>query len=104
MEFLSSVQCQDKTIRKGIFWTDSMQFTCKLYEGAKWCTKDGQKGPGWDEFWGNFNGFSAHGMTAKVACCACGGGNKHPLTFDKSLPGYVGVPSYPYNKVCISTI
>ena len=81
-----------------------MQFTCKLYEGAKWCTKDGQKGSGWDEFWGNFNGFSAHGMTAKVACCACGGGNKDSLTFDKSLPGYVGVPSYPYDKVCISTI
>ena len=91
--------CQDATIRNGVFWTDSMQFPCQLYEGAEWCTPEGEKGPGWDSFWGNFHGFISHGMTCKDACCGCGGGNKNPETFDENLPVYDGVPEYPYDLV-----
>ena len=76
-----------------------MHFPCQLYEGAQWCTDEGEKGPGWDSFWGSFFGFVSHGMTCKEACCGCGGGNKDPDTFDDSLPIYDGVPEYPYNMV-----
>ena len=47
-------------------------------------------------FWGELDGFTAHGMSAKEACCGCGGGNKNP---DDSEPLYNGVPSYPYAEV-----
>ena len=73
-----------------------MHFSCRLYEGAKWCTDTKQIGPGWNGFWGQLDGFTAHGMSAKEACCGCGGGNKNP---DDSEPLYSGVPSYPYAKV-----
>ena len=76
-----------------------MHFTCLLYEGADWCTRDGKKGPGWNDFWGSFQGFAAHGMNAKQACCGCGGGNKNQNTFQNNLPIYNGVPSYPYDQV-----
>ena len=76
-----------------------MHFSCELYEGADWCTPNGKEGTGWNSFWGHLNGFSAHGMNAKQACCGCGGGNKNPTTFDKTLPIYDGVPAYPYNEV-----
>ena len=76
-----------------------MHFSCTLYEGAEWCTHEGQKGPGWDDFWGNFNGFASHGMNCKQACCGCGGGNKDPDTFDDTLPVYNGIPTYPYDQV-----
>ena len=73
-----------------------MHFSCKLYEGAKWCTDNKETGPGWKGFWGQLDGFTAHGMSAREACCGCGGGNKNP---DDSEPLYNGVPSYPYAKV-----
>ena len=76
-----------------------MHFSCTLYEGAEWCTHDGQKGPGWVDFWGNFAGFAAHGYNAKEACCGCGGGNKDQKTFVDNLPIYDGVPDYPYEEV-----
>ena len=76
-----------------------MNFSCLLYEGAGWCTPDGKKGPGWDNFWGSFQGFSANGRTAKQACCGCGGGNMDPQMFQNDLPIYNGVPSYPYDQV-----
>ena len=74
-----------------------MHFSCRLYEGAKWCTDTKQIGPGWNGFWGQLDGFTAHGMSAKEACCGCGGGNKNP---DDSEPLYDGIPSYPYAEVC----
>ena len=76
-----------------------MNFTCILYEGADWCPPDGEEGSGWDHFWGHFHGFASHGMSAKQACCGCGGGNTDPNTFDNNLPIYNGVPSYPYGEV-----
>ena len=76
-----------------------MRFSCTLYEGAEWCTLEGDEGPEWNKFWGRFNGFASHGMNAKEACCGCGGGNKDPSTFDNRLPIYEGVPAYPYDQV-----
>ena len=71
-----------------------MGFTCLLYEGAEWCTHKGEKGPGWADFWPNFQKFSSHGMSAKQACCGCGGGNTDPNQFDKNSPEYNGIPPY----------
>ena len=94
-------KCRDVIIGKdntgkAVYWSDSMHFSCKLYEGAKWCTDNKQTGPGWNRFWGQLDGFTAHGMSAKDACCGCGGGNKNP---DDSEPLYGGVSSYPYAEV-----
>ena len=95
-------KCRDVIIGKDntgntVYWSDSMHFSCKLYEGARWCTDNKETGPGWNGFWGEMDGFTAHGMSAKEACCGCGGGNKNP---DDSEPLYDGVPSYPYAEIC----
>ena len=58
-----------------------------------------KQGPGWNDFWGGFQGFASHGMNAKEACCGCGGGNRDPETFQKNLPIYNGVPLYPNEQV-----
>ena len=80
-----------------MFWVDKYDFPCSLYVGAKWCTKRGGYGKGWNKFWGKFKGFKNKGKDAKKACCGCGGGNRK--WFDDTLPIYTGVLEYPYADV-----
>ena len=71
-------------------WSDDYGFDCQLYEGADWCTSQGQPGAGWcqssppdstclpnapnNKFgWGSFSEFlSASALTPGEACAGCG--------------------------------
>lgn len=71
-------------------WSDNYGFDCQLYEGADWCTSQGQPGAGWcqsshpdstclpnapnNKFgWGSFSDFlSAGTLTPGEACAGCG--------------------------------
>ena len=103
---LCEKQCQDRTVKKNKFWVDKMGFSCKLYEGAKWCTTSKGYGIGWNQMvegevrvchgWGSFEKFQRNGISAVQACCACGGGIKNPKLFSYELPTYSKVSDYPY--------
>ena len=107
MSLAGQNQCQDKTLRVGKFWVDSMNFDCTLYEGARWCTSSGGYGTGWnsndgggdEKYWEPFSGFRRQGKDAPNACCGCGGGNRNPRQFDNTLRIYRPVETYPYANV-----
>ena len=49
--------------------------TCADMRSLRACTRDGQYGAGWNAGWGDWReNADAQGVTAKQACCACGGG------------------------------
>jgi len=58
-------QCQDVTTIGGegqrIEWMNTFHETCTMYGEEKWCTEHGLLE-------------NEDGMSAKEACCACGGG------------------------------
>eukprot|EP01063_Lacrimia_lanifica_P041490 TRINITY_DN96_c0_g3_i1.p1 TRINITY_DN96_c0_g3~~TRINITY_DN96_c0_g3_i1.p1 ORF type:complete len:689 (+),score=288.07 TRINITY_DN96_c0_g3_i1:69-2135(+) len=59
-------QCTDKALADGAAWHDARgdMYTCDAYaEANNACTKKGHR-------------FANEGMTANVACCACGGGTR----------------------------
>eukprot|EP00416_Gambierdiscus_australes_P033981 CAMPEP_0171101346 /NCGR_PEP_ID=MMETSP0766_2-20121228/54731_1 /TAXON_ID=439317 /ORGANISM="Gambierdiscus australes, Strain CAWD 149" /LENGTH=584 /DNA_ID=CAMNT_0011561375 /DNA_START=267 /DNA_END=2021 /DNA_ORIENTATION=+ len=57
-------------------WRDSDGDNCDAYSRNRWCTLEGEEGPGWHrEEWGALVTFGANGFTALTACCACRGGN-----------------------------
>ena len=40
------------------FWADSAGRTCADYARGRFCTPDGDHGPGWDVRWGDFGDVS----------------------------------------------
>ena len=44
---------------------------CEIYKNNNWCSSTGGKGPGWKNFWGNFEKYAKGGQTAR-ACPQCG--------------------------------
>jgi len=58
-------------------WKDKDGDDCVAYGQNFWCTKDGRYDVVWHESWGTFDSLKdKNGISAKNACCACGGGNK----------------------------
>lgn len=54
-------------------WKDSLEHTCYEYASGQFCTPSGGYGPGWPSLF-TFEDHGIQGVTAKQACCACGGG------------------------------
>lgn len=61
--------CQDQA-----WWKSQSGRDCSDYDEGDWCTPRGTPGDGWLDEWGGFEDYKKDGMTAKEACCACGGG------------------------------
>mmetsp|Transcript_50092 Transcript_50092/g.119180 ORF Transcript_50092/g.119180 Transcript_50092/m.119180 type:complete len:1195 (-) Transcript_50092:93-3677(-) len=59
-----------------VLWQDSKLQTCSTYRRSNFCTKEGKPGDGWDNAKSPGDGFGKDeaGISADVACCACGGG------------------------------
>ena len=56
-------------------WRSVHGVTCADLRSLLACTRDGQYAGGWNPGWGDWrDNADAHGVTAKNACCACGGG------------------------------
>lgn len=56
-------------------WKSKNGNTCAMLDYLRACTASGGYGAGWNAAWGTFkDDVDAHGVTAKQACCACGGG------------------------------
>merc|ERR1712217_264132 len=72
---------------------------CEAYEEQLWCTKSGDRGSGWHEEWGVFDGFSSDGVPATEACCACGGGTVPFKQFKKLF-----VPMFLLVAIVISSL
>ena len=53
-------------------WEDSEGYNCSQYSEYGWCTKDGEKGPGWNNSWGNISDFKNDEFSALDICCQCG--------------------------------
>lgn len=73
--------CQDQS------WKDIGNFGCDDYARYNWCSKDasrcgGTSGTG--SVW-TCEQFAVGGLSAKLACCACGGGSKYWTTLSFSL-------------------
>merc|ERR1712232_704340 len=68
----TEVTCLDKPT-----WKDSEGDDCETYEEQGWCDRTGDTGSGWHEEWGTFESFKSPelGVSAREACCACGGGS-----------------------------
>eukprot|EP00928_Gymnodinium_smaydae_P052296 TRINITY_DN360_c0_g4_i1.p1 TRINITY_DN360_c0_g4~~TRINITY_DN360_c0_g4_i1.p1 ORF type:complete len:4318 (-),score=748.48 TRINITY_DN360_c0_g4_i1:161-13114(-) len=62
-------------------WSDSDFKNCSEYEVLKYCNSDGSNGAGWDSAWGTLEDYATRGVSAKKACCACGGGRKATSCF-----------------------
>jgi len=59
-------------------WTDRVDRDCRIYAELDWCselTPDGLGG-GWKSEWGTLEAFARDGVSARTACCVCGGGHK----------------------------
>eukprot|EP00928_Gymnodinium_smaydae_P092547 TRINITY_DN76441_c0_g1_i1.p1 TRINITY_DN76441_c0_g1~~TRINITY_DN76441_c0_g1_i1.p1 ORF type:complete len:443 (-),score=98.95 TRINITY_DN76441_c0_g1_i1:66-1334(-) len=57
-------------------WSDRTGESCKGYERWRYCTKNGEYGDGWEDWYGSFgDNANSEGFAATDACCACGGGN-----------------------------
>lgn len=53
-------------------WKDKEGYNCSQYGEYNWCTKNGEKGDGWDDDWGDFNDFRNRNYNATEICCECG--------------------------------
>ena len=55
-------------------WTDIRGYSCQKHVASKYCTSDGGYGSGWPSSWKDFEKQRRLGLTARQACCGCGGG------------------------------
>lgn len=57
-------------------WTSYMGSACSDYDSNEWCTPTKGYGAGWETSWGSFDNYAVEGLSADIACCACGGGHQ----------------------------
>ena len=66
-----------KTICEDDQWKATNGVTCLLLGAIKACTASGGLTSSWKGRWGDMDDLKdAHGVTAAVGCCSCGGGSK----------------------------
>lgn len=56
-------------------WQDKKGNDCEDYAEGEWCTRRGGYGDAWLDDWGTFEDVAKNGVSAKTACCVCGGGH-----------------------------
>ena len=59
-------------------WVSAKGITCATMQSMRACTPSGEYGVGWSSYWGDWlENADVHNVTAKQACCFCGGGQHH---------------------------
>lgn len=74
-------------------WKDSHSNRCQDYARHAWCTASGGYGSGWKDHDGWLEDYATNGVSATMACCACGGGDRGHSCTD-ALPSWKDSTGY----------
>jgi len=92
-EFKSNISCYDEPMG----WQSKSAHYCDDYMKRDWCTRLGGYGNGWRHMFGTFADWATgEGVSAPLACCACGGGISTFVFTAEPMP--TPTPTYPKSK------